>query len=748
MVELAAAYAKISVSDAISMLTAKGLLSQEQEGFSEGISNYFINNINRRESINSLWERCKENSRNLTPSHLELLARLDIQVGPNWDKVGSNLIGFNTKKDMSDSLNAGWKSPQVIFTGRGWRDVCVIPAYSSPNKISAFLMIGRNCETHDDFLVKRISYKSRGCLDNEYGMLFLNDAIQSKSQSVVITDDAINSVKMVLDYAGKHSCAPPVCVLLDHFEKRRSIRTSESWRSLHQEGKEVVASGSAADKLCPTSSLIKKSNYLYDWKESWVGSAKWVNLSISSKEDEKVTKLTTTKNKEVVHAGIKYEQRQDGIYVRNRLVSDIVLKIEKVVSKDYTVHYSGVMQKEGKEIQFVDWASNMEQKYLIWSRRMCLKNKLKSPYCYRRYAPVAIAVSMLFNPPKITEVSESVAAFKMGKFVILENGEVEKDISSAVYDTVSNDEPLDFFEKQEMGNKDSGLAWAAIICCMANVLAKKNRYYTLGIGVANECFSDFVSISEKIGCTINKSRHPGNGKSIIGSMLLEEERSSWPVVIAPLDAGCPARRVMIEAVSGARNCAVAMDRLTLLGCRTISRWVYINSKHIILSESVLSSLSKIPLNFLSWVIKENKTPDGLDYISKITKYLKEWCEYNNIGIEGLYEGASIIDSDLHLGINRSTSESFKQMCSKFACMGLFSGDVSIKSTNNKNSVWLQCREFFLLCKDYNIPVAEPGKLAQSLLATGCIEDYTVDYRNRQPSFVIDPIKWEEWCAKI
>lgn len=155
MVELAAAYAKISVSDAISMLTSKGLLNQEQEGFSEGISNYFINNINRREAINSLWERCKENSRNLTPSRLEILARLNIQVGPNWDKVGSNLIGFNTKKDMSDSLNAGWKSPQVIFTGRGWRDVCVIPAYSSPNKISAFLIIGKNCETHDDFLVKR-----------------------------------------------------------------------------------------------------------------------------------------------------------------------------------------------------------------------------------------------------------------------------------------------------------------------------------------------------------------------------------------------------------------------------------------------------------------------------------------------------------------------------------------------------------------------------------------------------------------
>ena len=45
MVELAAAYANMSVSDTISMLTSKGLLSQDQEGFSEGISNYFINNI-------------------------------------------------------------------------------------------------------------------------------------------------------------------------------------------------------------------------------------------------------------------------------------------------------------------------------------------------------------------------------------------------------------------------------------------------------------------------------------------------------------------------------------------------------------------------------------------------------------------------------------------------------------------------------------------------------------------------------
>ena len=748
MVELAAAYANMSVSDTISMLTSKGLLSQDQEGFSEGISNYFINNINRREAINSLWETCKENSRNLTPNRLEILARLNIQVGPNWDKVGSNLIGFNTKKDMANALNSGWKSPQVIFTGRGWRDVCVIPAYSSPNKISAFLMIGKECETHDDFIIKRISYKSRGCLDNEYGMLFLNDAVQAKSPYVLIADNGIDSVKLVLDYAGKYNCAPPVCLLLDQFEKQKSIKASESWRAIPREGKEVIASGTAADKLCPASSLIKKSNYLYDWKESWVGSAKWVNLSASSIEAEKLANLTSTRNKEVVHAGVRYEQREDGIYSKDKLVSDIVLKIEKVVSKKYIVHYSGVIQKEGKEVQFVECASNMENKFYAWSHRMCVKSKLKVPYCHKRYAPVAIAVAMLFNPPKVTEIPESTSAFRMGEFVILEDGSIEKDLSYATEDTCASDEPLTFFEKQEMGSVNSGLAWSAVICCMANVLAKKNRYYTLGIGVANECFSDFISISEKIGCKINKARHPGNGKSIIGAMLLEEERSSWPVVIAPLDAGCPARRTMIEAISGARNCAVAMDRLTLLGCRTISRWVYINSKPIILGEAVLSALSKIPLSFLSWVLKENKKPDGLDYISKIVKYLKEWCEYNDIETEGLHEGAGTIDSDLNIGINRSTSESFKQMCSKFACMGLFSGDVSIKSTNNENSLWMQCREFFLLCKDYNIPIAEPGKLAQSLLATGYIRDYTSDYRNRQPSFVIDPKKWEDWCAEV
>ena len=52
-----------------------------------------------------------------------------------------------------ESLNAGRGR---VFKGKDWNDVLVIPFYTAPGRIHAFMFIGRDAQAPDDFVLKRV----------------------------------------------------------------------------------------------------------------------------------------------------------------------------------------------------------------------------------------------------------------------------------------------------------------------------------------------------------------------------------------------------------------------------------------------------------------------------------------------------------------------------------------------------------------------------------------------------------------
>lgn len=762
MIELMAEKLKITVSEAIAVLVANGTIDDSASNYGKKVQDYLIRTIGLRAKILEFWEKCKENSKNMLPDHRVIAAKMGLKVGHNWESLGSTLVGFCNRLDVektftmsnngNDQVNLG---SHRTLTGEGWDEVCVIPAFDMPGRIKTLVLIGNLASPELRVVCRHVSYKLWGPHDNECGTLFLEEALRSKHDNIVVSGDMIDTVRLTLDYVDRHNNFPPIVAIPED-----EARLSDAWRVLSSENKIITVVGAKAEALSASSSSIRVSQNPGSWEAGWMGPSKWiakVHAAGVVKKKVETSPLEVGWSK-ITHNGVSYEERPDGIYCKERLMCDAVLKIDKIAIEGTKNFYIGRVKCGGVEAPFKVNMTAIDQAFSKWLKAFCIKNDMQLPVCNNGYARVAAKIALLSKPPDrevLTpmEAEKQDIEYNFYKFEISSKGEV---IDITTYRKLNGtecfiNEPMTVFEKGALSDEKSALVWAVIIPCMANAIASKIGLATVGIGVDPESFEDIKFIGNKLGCYTNKLTGPVFTKSVISTTLSDETKSHLPMVIAPDKPDAPIQRLGIEKASGARNCIIPMDYMALLGCRTVSRWVYLRPSAVEITRDTESALNKLSLSFLSWMAKRGYKTAGFDLIHKTVNALEDWCNANKISTEGLVLGATMIDSDLSNSLNKSITNSFTALCGKFSNMGYF--EKSCKRQSKRivkfgESIWVECRELFNACKAHNIPLLEPSRLAQALLATKTILDYTNNPDTRIPCWVIDPINWNEWPTKL
>ena len=759
MIELTAAYLGLSLEKAISLMVRKKIIDEGVSGYERKLNDYIMRTVGLRKKLAEFWKKCKKNSSDFLTEHMQIAARLNFNVGTNWSTVGSQLIGFSTKDEAANALtlseraggpNSGCNRP---FPGEGWNHICVIPAFDMPGRIKTFTFIGPTNQPELQVSVRHIAYKFWGKHDNECGTVFLEEAVRSESKDIIISGGMFETIRLVLDYASKHNSIPPVVTIAED-----NSRSSVAWKLLRGEGKTVTAIGDKAEHILASSSAIQKGESPGDWEATWMGPMKWINkvIETSKRNESPVVETSPLKCgvKITEYGGRKYEERVDGVYCGEEIVCDALLRIEKISIEDKNHFYHGLVRCGGEEATFKEKTSMLDNKYSHWVKQFCIKNDLSIPVCSFKYGKAAAKVAMLLHPPSreiVTSMAmEAKSAYRFSSYDISLTGEVIKAKKKRLNDGAEalKDEPFSMFEKGALEDEGAGLAWAAIICCMANAIAYSLKLKTVGIAVDPECFESVKVIAEGLGCYVNKLGGLEFAKSVITTSMEYEADMHLPVIVAPLKANA-SKKITLERVGGPRNCIMPMERLPFLGCRTISRWVYISQSTFNFGVTLLPSLSKVALNFLPWLITSEHKASGTDLIAKTIDALEKWCEHEGIQTHGLIKGAGLINSDLERSQNRSISDAVVELCSVFiAVRGFNSYEVRGSGLLFPDKVWVPCRELFNMCKSYGVPIAEPGRITQALISAKAILDCRMHREYEVPAWVIDPKKWEAWSSQV
>ena len=114
------------------------------------------------------------------------------------------------------------------------------------------------------------------------------------------------------------------------------------------------------------------------------------------------------------------------------------------------------------------------------------------------------------------------------------------------------------------------------------------------------------------------------------SVLRYESIHQLPIVISPDKENAPLKRMNLQKVQGSRNCIVSMDRLALLGARTISRWAYISASSFKMDDTLKSALNKFMINFCVFLVNRGYKCEETGLYKKTISLLREWCTANNV----------------------------------------------------------------------------------------------------------------------
>ena len=276
----------ISVTEAIILLTEKGVLDRNIINYEKRLSDYVNKSVEFRHRLLGFWEVCKQRNKDISQEYGNIVKALNLNIGNHWIEVGSQLIGFCHKSEAEKALivkernksclNSGCNRP---FSGLGWGHVCVIPAFDVPGRIKTLTFIGIS-EVDGSILEtsRNIVYRTWGPRESECGTMFLEQAMKMPDKEIVIASDTIDTLRMSLDYVEKTGKFPPIIVQANQPDK-----ISLSWRLLKNEGRSLTAVGDRAVNMAMSDKSIHTSTSPGDWTQPWLGSQKWINKVIEER---------------------------------------------------------------------------------------------------------------------------------------------------------------------------------------------------------------------------------------------------------------------------------------------------------------------------------------------------------------------------------------------------------------------------------------------------------------------------------
>jgi hypothetical protein len=765
MIELLAAYLKLSVSEAINYLVAKGVIKSFEPEYPKRLAEYTYRQVAYRNKLLSFWTMIKGCEHRITQEHEKILTTMNIIPGSGISSQVINMFGFSNKKEVASNLmvtsfsSAADGGCNRIFNGVNWKDVCVLPSFDMPGRIKTFMFFGRPDSGSVSTAVRHVSYKKWTRHETEAGLVFLGEAVcDQDSKKIVLETDTIKGLQIAADYADRYKKMPPMALLPIDNE-----RLTTAWSVLHQEGKEVIVTGSRAESLLSSSTSLFKSNYDDSWKNSWVGSAKWISSTILSKKENKsiveTSPLVPSKDEyqSANYNGKTFSQCLKGFTVKrdNEVIANFIVKVEKVIIKPKKSIYIGTIENSKGKARFKVNSSvftNM-QKSRNWLSNVFFSKGLGFPIYTRIYLKAFNVLPFLFNEPilaksDVNEEPNEEMAFRLANYKIMKDGSVIKTklFKRRIGTELCISDELNVFEKDEIGAENSALAWAMTITVMGNTVSELINKQKVGIAVSSDCFEEAKKIATTLGCFENKISRAAYQRSLINSFLEKEKSLAMPVVIDPPSKYSPMQKFTIELTPGERNCIIKMDKLTMLAARTVSRWVYISDDNLVLSEHIVSALRKITINFLSWFLRKNYRPAGNTIIEKSANALIDWCNDNGITLDGIKKGIELIDSDLRVPDSISKAEAFKSVAGQI--LDSSSHQIVKQYDSAKGTLAIECRAFYEMCRLRLLPVVDRATLSKVLLDTKTIEVYAKILSTQRPCWVVSKDTLEEWKNEI
>ena len=761
MIELLAAFLKTSVADAVNYLVAKGLINNTSDDYSKRVSEYLNKQIAYRNKLLSFWNMIKGCKERMTKEH-ELILTTMLGITPS--ETISSLFGFTTRKEaiknfrVSDTaviLDGGCNR---VFKGDGWGDVCALAAFDMPGRIKTLMFFGKPSDGGIQIGIRHVCYRIWTRPEGEAGLVFLEDVIDNDSKSLIVETDCITGIQLVSDYIDKYKKMPPLAVMAAD-----AGRSTNAWATLTSEGKEVIVTGPRADELLSISPVLFDTKFKDDWRNTWVGSARWVSNVISKKLLKKpiveTPPLIVTKSKTVKYKGVVYEECPVTFTIKKngKVIADVIVRIEKLIMKsDSKVIYKGYVENTLGKASFKLKDSQLTgATFLAWIKTFCLKNGLGYPICSKPYTVAIKKIIFLFSKPKVikkrikTDTEEY--AYKFSGYNIKPSGKVQKlkKFKKKMGSELCLFEDLTIFEKEELGAEESALAWAAIICVLANALARRFNKTKIGIAIDEECSASIKKIVRLLGVYndfISNQKRLGKYVSVT---IEKEALFDLPVLISPVSDYSKLKHITVQQLPGERNCIIEMNKLAFYGSRTISRWAYINDHKLVITDHLSMACRKITINFLSWFLSNKYKPSGSNLIERTTDALSSWCKYNDISCEGLLKGLSLIDHDLNLSNAESRSEAFKSLISRLMHVSNFNHHEKKKAADGCE--WIACGDFYSACLHRGIPTADRSDLSKDLIDTGTVQAYDMirdtQYRNKIASWLIKSDDLNEWLEK-
>ena len=763
MIEMLAAYLKISLNDAIAYLISKGIIDNSKPDYERRQLEYVHRQANYRNKLLSFWNMIKGCEKRITKTHEKILYTL---TGLSPSSAICSLFGFSNKAEVvknfavSNSSAAGNGGCNRIFVGSGWEDVCLLPAFDMPGRIKTMIIFGRPVAGGISTAIRHVCYKIWTKPETEAGLIFFDEAVSSNYKSLILETNTAQGIRIAADYIDKYKKMPQLMVLPPELE-----RSSRAWLSLSDSEKNIIVTGPRAGEFTSISPVLLGTTYKEEWSNNWVGSSKWISECINKKAVI-VKKIVDTspqiviKNpKCVTYNGDTYEECPNEIVIRKngKLIADFIVKVNKVFIKRNKTRYIGYVQNNIGRANFKVNGKVFRSSIAFkrWIIRIFLKNNLGQPVCKYSYTGVIEKLSLMFSEPKVIDLdSKKVGEKKLYKFANysidkLGNIKTNKQPKLRTPGAMLINEELNLFEKEAIGDAGSEMVWACAIPILGNAIAKLVNKKKVGIGVNPDCFPEVKVIAEYMGCANRKITSILLRKMNLSGHLEDEFKRELPIVF-DVDDCALFKKISVEQVPGDRNCLIEMSKTELNGVRTITRWVYIDEAPLTMTEHLSLACRKLTVSFLSEFIAGGCKTEGNNLIAKTVSALSRWCTKNKINLDGLLKGFERINHDLDKSDAAAKSESFKilagelMVCNKFDHLG--------KKHILGDSQWIACKDFYHACQTRLIPVINKAELSKALLETKTIEEYGVvydeKYRNVTPSWRIRHDYLKEWESYI
>lgn len=144
MIELASAAWGLSPQAALAKMSSLGVGLPAEQLEPAAVAKYVARHPQTRNRMRDLWRRCMEHlatAKSAELTRLKQRLRIDTHLSPErWRQGPGNLVGGLHSNLVAEAFAVDKKR---TFRGRGWGEVLAVPYHDLPERICAFLLVGR-----------------------------------------------------------------------------------------------------------------------------------------------------------------------------------------------------------------------------------------------------------------------------------------------------------------------------------------------------------------------------------------------------------------------------------------------------------------------------------------------------------------------------------------------------------------------------------------------------------------------------